>query len=226
MQSIGTKAVGWTAIALLIVGIATGGGAQAATITNTTTVSGNGPANIGQDFLVRTFDPSLGTLTGASVSLTGQFTPSLAFGYNSPPSSPSGSLVFVPHVTLYAYSVISQDLPAQLATYTINQGTATATGVPEAVNVSVPIPLSNLPLAGSDPNQLDFYLLATSGTRPPGTYFTADLGSFDAQIAVTFTFTPAGGGTAVPEPASLVLIGTGLLATCIARSRGRGTASG
>ncbi len=225
MQSIGTKAAGWAAIVFLAAGIATGGGAQAATITNTTPVNGNGPANIGQDFLVPVFDSSLGTLTGASVSLTGQFTPSLAFGFNSPPSSPSGPLLFNPQFSFY--SLIGQSLPAQNAIYTINQGNATATGVPEAVNVSASIPLSNLPLAPFNPAQLDFYIIASSGAqRPPGAYFTADQGTFDAQIAVTFSFTPAGGGTAVPEPASLVLIGTGLLATCIARSRGRGTASG
>ena len=222
MQCINTKAVGWTAIALLSMGIATGGAAQAATITTKTAVSGNGPANIGQDFFVPTFDPSLGALTDASVSLTGQFTPSVGFGFNSLPSSPSGFLSFNPKFSFYSSG--SQSLPAQTATYTINQGNATATGVPETVNVSALIPLSNLPLF--DARYLDFYITASSGGKLPlGAFFTRDNGSLDAQLAVTFTFTPAGGGTAVPEPASLILIGTALLATIIAKFYERGATS-
>lgn len=222
MQDIGTKALGWAAIVLLAVGVAAGGTAQAATITNTTAVNGNGPADIGQDFFVPQFDSSLGTLTGASASLVGQFTPGIVFGFNSPPSSPPAPLLFNP---LFSFNSSVQTLPAQTVAYAYSQALE-VTGVPETIEFTEALPLSNLPVAGSTAALLDFYITASSGARlPAGAFFTADHGTFAAQLAVTYTYTPANSGAPVPEPASLILLGTGLIAFCTARSRGRKPAS-
>ncbi len=219
MRGIGTKASAWTVIMLSAVGTMAGGISQAATITNTTAVNGSGPANIGQDFFVPQFDSSLGTLTGVFASLVGQFTPGDVFGFNSPPLSPPAPVPFNPR---FSFNSLVQSLPAQAAPYVDGR----AVGVPEAVNLAESLPLSNLPVAVFNPALLDFYITASSGVQlPAGAFPTADLGTFSAQLAVTYTYTPVNGGAAVPEPASFVLLGTGLFAFCTAWSRGGRPAS-
>lgn len=101
MRHLGCKAVGLTVLAALIATAAASAAARAAVITETVLVNGNGVVDPGQDVYVRVFDPALGTLTGASVRLAGQFTPANVFGFNVPPPPPPQSRVdFYPSVGL------------------------------------------------------------------------------------------------------------------------------
>jgi len=195
-----------TVLAALIAGVAASAAARAAIITETALVNGNGVVDPGQDVYVRVFDPALGTLTGASVRLAGQFTPANVFGFNVPPSPPSQSRVdFYPSVGL---PPLHQDLAPESVLSTNVDDNGQAIGTPEYFDLNAPLALANLVPDPTDPNYLDFYVVASSGeVLPPNAYATADQGTMNAQLAVTYTYTPR---IAVPEPASLALFATGL----------------
>ena len=61
--------------ALAVLAFAATGDARAASITRTAAVPMGDLAQIGIGILLPQFDPTLGTLTGATLSLTGQLTP-------------------------------------------------------------------------------------------------------------------------------------------------------
>ncbi len=196
------------AIALAVAAVS----AHAATITDTAPVIGTGSGffDPGQDVFVPVFDAALGTLTGASASLTGQLTPGVVFTTNSTGPIPPLTVTFSPTLSLGMTDLPSQSVVAQ----DIGNGNGQAIGTPEIVNITTPLSLANLPISPVNPSELDFYIHASSlGTSrlPLDAIFTADIGTIDAQLAVTYTYTPSGGGTAVPEPASLALLGSGLL---------------
>ncbi len=209
----------WAAIAAVGACVAAGG-AQAATITETAAVAGHEFIDPGQDVYVSEFNPALGTLTGASVSLTGQFTPGVIFGVNSPTFPPLPPVEFNPSINIdFSPGYNSGRLRQLLGSESVASMNGQAIGTPEIVDLTGPLSVTDLPLNPSFPGYLDFYILASSGTvLPPNTFFTDDLGDLTAQIAVTYTYTP---GTAVPEPASFALLGAGVLGLCAVRSRAR-----
>ena len=198
--------------------------AGATTITDTGAVSGFTPA-LGADVLVPEFDPTLGTLTGASVSLTGQVTPQVSFEDGVPDLS---SVEFDPQVGLLTVSSpLSIQLPLvviqTLAAETVPVGTSTTlTGAPEAVDITAPLPVAGTPLSFTGSDDLDFYIEGSSGLTPSVITlgsglvdYYSDTAALNGQVAVTYTYTPAesdaSGGVAVPESASLALLGVGLL---------------
>jgi hypothetical protein len=233
MQGFGRK-ITRQAAAILAVSM-TVATAQAATVTDTAPVSGFSPA-LGADVFVPQFNPTLGTLTGASVSLTGQFTPQVV----TPEAGSGGgalnlsSAEFNPQIGLLSVSsplsvVLPLVLIQPLLVEAVQGSTgATLTGTPEAVDVTGFLPAIGTPLDPIGSGILDFSIEGSSGLTlngiPLGDAYS-DLATLDGQVAVTYTYTLAqgdtSGGAAVPEPASIALLGVSLLSLVLLRYRGR-----
>ena len=199
--------------------------ARAASITRTAVVPVGDLAQLGIDIFLPQFDPTLGTLTGATLSLTGQLTPGAVIEGNAVPATPFTAR-FTPQVRIVSvispfpnaqlYSVLStQILGTESVPFTPPSSTAqTATGTPEAVEVGATLPLTGTPLNLAGSGILDVFILGSSGLTNLtsfglGYFLANDNAALIGQLAVTYTYTPA--GTPVPEPASLALLGAGLL---------------
>ncbi len=198
--------------------------AGAATITETAPVAGQSFFDPGKDVFLPAFDLALGTLTSASFSLTGTLTPGVTYSANVVPIPP-GTVTFNPTISVSKIGGGSSQLAkVTLLTETIPAVGGSATGTPETINTTVPLSLTDLPVDQTNLGQLDFYILASGNAAlPPGGNVPLDKSTINAQLAVTFTYTPT--GTAVPEPASLTLFGAGVLGLGIARGFRNGRAS-
>lgn len=225
----GTLRSGWNGNApalraALVAGMALGFGgtaARAAIIVETLPVLGRAGTfgDFGVDVFVPRFDPALGTLTGVSARMTGTMTPALAFLdlYPTPVASP---VLFSPRVALRSPASVEVFLPANSAPITMDAGHQYAIGVPEAVDLTVP--LAPLDFTGS--GTVDTYWTGHSGPSSPsgppyGSYGVEDFASLSGQLTVTYTYAAAAAPAGVPEPASFALFGSGLVGLLALRRR-------
>ncbi len=225
------KAAGWAVIAVLVASMTAKSGAQAAVVTAVAAAPPTGDfAETGVDVRVRQFDPTLGSLTGVSVSLTGQFLPIYTL-VQAPASLVLPPVQFNPTVTLLNVSSpqvvgrtpilsigIIQSLGAESVPFVASEGRQIASGAAENVNIATDLSLtaSQVQFAGS--GQLNFYINGRANVPNSASYNSygqIENSVFNAQVAVTYTYIPA--STAVPEPASLALLGATVIGLSIIR---------
>jgi PEP-CTERM motif len=171
---------------------------------------------------VANFDPSLGTLTAAALTLdafTGPQFEVLNVGNNNVGGTGVGS-------TTVTYSIASVGLSGSVSsgtqTVTVTSGLfdlASSTPSPSFIDPSASLTdlaaLTGAGTTGFDVNQT----FTTSGTTitPNASLAFGGGASANLELEVTYTFTPA----PAPEPVSIALLGSGLVGLSLVRRRRR-----
>jgi hypothetical protein len=190
--------------------------AAAAQIVLTSTVSGsdtgsatnNNPLTyLSDSFFFNQFDPTLGTLTSAVLqwdfSTSAVVTPPEPVPQGSPDPFTSGSVSFT-----FLSSSVGGNFFNITSPVTFNfTGPDGSTSLSSALVTG-----TGTFLAGTLEGILDL--------GPPTLYPTGVSGSYNGTLTLTYTYTPAT-PTRVPEPASLLMMGGGFVATLARRRRTR-----
>jgi hypothetical protein len=233
------KAAGWAVITVLAASVAVESGAQAAVVTVVAAVPPRVDfAASGVDIFVSQFDPTLGSLTAVSVSLTGQLLPGLTLE-QAPAPLALPPAQFDPRVTLLNVSSppvagrtpfqtigITQFLGAESVPFVASGTRQIASGASENVNIAADLSLTGSQVQFVGSGLLDFYVNGRSNVMNPSLYSfygQVDSAVLNGQVAITYTYTPVGAGVpavgaAVPEPASLALLGAAVVGLCVIRS--------
>lgn len=192
--------------ATMACGLATG--AQAAIVSYDTSFNVAASAQIlanDHSTNLTAFDPALGTLTAASVELLGTFNPgiySLAPGVGAFPTSAT----VTPHLT-------ASPLPSSLFNFAPQANRPVVNGQILGLQLFSFDVTGSLPLGfAADPflNLLPFEIIsATNGNFDQGATADRDPSTVNGIARVSYTYTAAT-AAAVPEPASIALLGLGL----------------
>jgi hypothetical protein len=187
-----------------------------------TTALEDGPFT--DNFTLPTFDTTLGTLTGVSLSLSGDFDADVSIlntlGSPQPYANANGSIPLVgtgPSGTTFT----DTETVGPFSGIAV-PGTTFIPTASEAVNDTVTIPSGQFNLyetPGGLPADFSFALNTSTftGNPNPGVSFSGDAEA-DGVTTVTYTYT-ATTTTSTPEPASLALLGFGLIGLSAFRRR-------
>lgn len=208
------------------------GAAQAATVTHAFT-NPAAPTELNQTGTLSLFDPTLGTLTGVTLTLTGGVDTRLELSTLGPVdrNGTASSSIFLFFSTSLP-GVLPPDFTPDV-TVTFNFGTVTIPGGGRPALVIDPplrtesITLTGLPLAGfTGPGSFTVACETMSGlsiSGGGGQVRSNQTTTGFCGAAVTYTYTAGGGGGAavVPTPTSFALLGAGLLGLGLTRLRSR-----
>jgi hypothetical protein len=193
--------------------------ASADIITDTIQVNRSGPAFVENvEVLPPLFDPSLGTLTGATLTLAGTYTPAFDWGIISePPGAPlSVPVTLTGHIGVLPKQNValpSEDL--QAVYHLPGFDTYGAQGTPEPFSVSGIVTDPSY----FNPGQIDISAYTTAvPTHIAGAPELADFGALSSTLTISYEYTPL---APVPEPATFALLGAGLAGLCGTRFRRR-----
>jgi len=197
--------------AMLLAGVAILGGvgsASAGSLTQTFTHASSAVPYT-YDFSANQFNPIQGTLTSVVITVTSNIIPTVSvFSTSSTPEAFTNATASVP-VTLSGPASLTLSVTATSAgiSGTANPGTNNFAGSPVTASVGTTLSSGFGDYVGTGVNNLSFTFGAGDGTYSgsgDSSLFFGGSAAADATITITYNFT----ALAVPEPSSIVLLGS------------------